>query len=128
MASNPTIAGGHGIHASRIGPTWVVALDPTVIPGPAAAVAPTVVDEGNLADLTYAGEHSEAPAPGSWSRANPQFKDGFKVTIQTGEAYDHQGDKTLYAFVRDFTFNAYGQLITVAAERRIVVDTTETCS
>ena len=128
MRDNQTITGGHGIHASRIGETWVVSLDPTVSAGPAAAVAPTDVDENNLTDLTHTGEHSETAASDSWSHDNPQFKDGFKVTIQTGEAYNHQGDRKLYAFVRDFTFNAHGQLITVSTERRMVVDTPETCS
>lgn len=128
MNGDQTITGGHGIHASRIGRMWVVSLDPTVNAGPAAAVVPTEVDENNLTDLTYTGEHGEAAAEDSWSHQNTQFKDGFKVTIQTGEAYDHEGDKTLYAFVRDFTFNANGQLITVSTERRIVVDTPETCS
>jgi len=116
-----TITGGHGIHTSRIGDTWVVSLDPTVLAGPAAAVVPADVDENNLTDLAYTGEHSETADPGSWDHTNPQARDGFRVTIQTGEAYNNQDNTTLYAFVRDFTFNAYGQLIAVSAERRIVV-------
>lgn len=128
MNDSVAITGGDGIHASRIGRTWVVSLDRSASAGPEAGVAPVAVDETNLTDLTYSGEHSESAASDSWSYENPQFKDGFKVTIQTGEAYDHVGDKKLYAFVRDFTFNAYGQLITVSAEQRIIVDTPETCS
>lgn len=121
MTASRTITGGHGIHTSRIGETWVVSLDPTVLAGPAAALAPTDVDENNLTDLTYIGEHSETADSGSWDHTNVQARDGFRVTIQTGEAYNHEDNTTLYAFARDFTFNAYGQLIAVSAERRIVV-------
>ncbi len=117
------MTGGYGIHTSRIGDTWVVSLDTCVLPGPAAAVTPIDVDQDNLADLTYTGEHSEAADSSSWDHANVQALDGFTVTIQTGEAYDDGGDQILYAFVRDFTFNAYGQLITVSAEQRIAVYT-----
>ena len=128
MTESQAITGGHGIHTSRIGDTWVVSLDPSVLPGPAAAVTPIDVDENNLADLTCTGEHSELADSASWDHENVQAQDGFKVTIQTGEAYNHEGDRTLYAFVRDFTFNAYGQLIAVSAERRVVVETPEAYS
>ena len=128
MKASQLVTGGHGIHTSRIGDTWVVSLDSTALSGPAAAVTPVDVDEENLTDLTYTGEHAETADSETWDHSNPQAKDGFLVTIQTGEAYNHGGDKTLYAFVRDFTFNAHGQLVAVSAERRIVVDTPESCS
>ena len=127
MKASQLIVGGDGIHTSRIGDTWIVSLDSTALPGPAAAVTPVNVDVDNLGDLTYTGEHAETADSGTWDHSNPQARDGFKVTIQTGEAYNHEGDRTLYAFVRDFTFNAHGQLVTVSAERRVVVEAPESC-
>jgi len=127
VAQDTTIIGGNGIATSRIGDTWIICLDPTVISGPASANAPTTIDEDNLEDLSYSDEHTETAASGSWDREQSNSKDGVKVTIQTGEAYNHVGDKTLYAFVRDLIFNANGQLVSISTERRAVVDVAESC-
>lgn len=53
---------------------------------------------------------------------------GFIITIQTGTSYDYLGNKILYAFYRDFTYDGLGRLVSVSVERRQVVDVTEACT
>ena len=93
-------------------------------PETAAAIEATRTNSAkNIVIVT--GEHSETVQSGQWNRDDISAGDGVTITIQTGAAYDHEGDRTLYAFVHDFTFNAHGQLVTVSTERRITVDVAE---
>ncbi len=75
-------------------------------------------------DLSYPGEHTDTAATDTgWTIGDG----GFKVAVQTGSAYNAAGSKTLYAFVRDFTYDSYARLVGVSAERRVSVDVTEAC-
>ena len=75
-------------------------------------------------DLTYSGEHTEAAMGDSgWDRSNQGTKDGFKLTVQTGESYYDAGDEKLYKYTRVLTFNREGQCVLTSAETRVVVDT-----
>ncbi len=83
----------------------------------------------NPEDFTYSGEHTEAVMSDSgWDRDNQATgKDGFKITLQTGEAYYDTSDEKLYCYVRDFTFDSLGAVKSHTAERRVEVDAPEAC-
>lgn len=125
MTEQINIIGGAGIGVTRFGDTWLIEFDDIVLPGPAAANADTTIDPDQLAELTYNGEHAEAIESGTWDRASVVDMSGVRLTVQTGTAYDHESDRTLYAFVRDLTFNTDGQLVEVSAERRYIIDAPE---
>jgi hypothetical protein len=119
------IIGGAGIGVTRFGKTWLIEFDDIVLPGPAAANANTSIDPDQLAELTYTGEHAETVDSEAWDREIDVGNSGVRLTVQTGTCYDHESDRTLYAFARDLTFNADGQLVEVSAERRYVIDQPE---
>lgn len=128
MNSGDNIIGGAGIHVSRLGGTWLISFDPSVIPGPAAATTPLTVQDTKLADLTYGDDHSDQTIANHWHRHDPGTRaEGVKITLQTAAAYHHDGDQKLYAFVRDFTFDERGLLVKVSAERRIVIEEPQEC-
>ncbi len=89
---------------------------------------------------------TEAPAPASTTTEGPCFEIG--STAETDEAFDdswtlgygcvvvtqlvrmaynHSGDQKLYAFYRDFTYDAAGALVAVSPEVRVTIDTPEPC-
>ncbi len=124
--NEPTnIIGGNGIGVTRFGEAWLIEFDGAILPGPAAANADATIDLDQLAMLTYADEHVESPDNESWDREIDVGKSGVRITIQTGTCYDHQSNRVLYAFARDLTFNADGQLVDVSAERRYIIDEPE---
>lgn len=76
--------------------------------------------------MQYDSAHPESAIVDSgWP--NDQPYSGFIVTIQTGTVYNYAGDKILYAYLRDFTYDGLGRLISVSVERRQVIDTPESC-
>lgn len=125
MSNDMQIIGGQGIHVGQFGRSWVIDIDPSFIPLPAALGVASYIDPEKIEDLTFIDEHPETLLTGKWDRTQAINRDGVSVTIQTGEAYDHEGDRTLYAFFRDFTFNANGRLQSISAERRVVIDAAE---
>jgi hypothetical protein len=73
-------------------------------------------------------EHADAANSSSWDRTNQNSSRGVKVTVQTGTRYDDAGDQTLYAYLRDLTFDADGHLVAVSAESKVTIDVTEDCA
>ncbi len=50
-----------------------------------------------------------------------------KVTRLYRMAYDHAGDRKLYAYYRDETYDENGRLLRIDGETRVVIDTPEAC-
>ncbi len=124
MNQSSNIISGFGILASRMAGQWLIELDP----GALGTSAPTgEVDLSTQIDLSYADAHSGQADANEWDSQSTQPNGGTKLTLQTGTSYDAAGDKVLYAFVRDLTFDDLGQLASVSAERRVSIDVTETC-
>lgn len=126
--SETRIIGAHGIVANRVADTWVLSVDPQVVAAPSPALASPAND--GTTQLTFTGEHSETADDSAWSRAAQpgDARRGVVLTVQTGAAYNHAGDRRLYAFVRDLAFDAAGALASVSEERRITVDSPEACT
>ncbi|HWE02450.1 MAG TPA: hypothetical protein VG326_08560 [Tepidisphaeraceae bacterium] len=72
-----------------------------------------------------ASDSSETANSTMWSR----FTDGTPVTVfvATRVVYNPTGDKTIYAFVRQLSFDARGLLFAISGETRVTVDVTESC-
>ena len=70
-------------------------------------------------------DSSEAADTTTWSKAS----DGTPVSIYvaTRVVYNPTGDKTIYAFVRQLSFDARGSLYAIGEETRMTVDVTESC-
>ena len=83
-------------------------------------------DASTCDKLTYGSTHGTEADSKTWS--SDQANMGMLLTVQTATVYDVSGTHALYAMVRDLSFNSVGQLVNVSAERRITVDTTESCS
>lgn len=74
-------------------------------------------------------EHADAANSSSWDRTNQSSNRGVKVTVQTGTYYnDAATTPTLYAYLRDLTFDADGHLVAVSAESKVTIDVTEDCA
>ncbi|MBI1389923.1 MAG: hypothetical protein GC154_15895 [bacterium] len=73
-------------------------------------------------------EHADAANSNSWDRATQSSNRGVKVTMQTGTRYDDAGDQTLYAYLRDLTFDADGHLVAISVESKVTIDVTEDCA
>ncbi len=69
-------------------------------------------------------DEDENPASDSWD-VTSQGGVGVTLTKLYRVAYDHEGDKTVYAFYRDETYDGAGNLVSVSAETRVAVDVTE---
>lgn len=123
MNMQTQIIGGEGVLTSQIGDAWVIEVDPAFTSPSSSVLLPT--DPIATTSLKYPNKHGEEVIPESWA-ANSLY-DGLQITVQTGLCYEHDGDRTIYGFLRDLTFNAFGQLVTVSAERRIVIDVPEAC-
>ena len=68
-------------------------------------------------------DETEAAATDTWD-----ITEGcITVTMQTRTVYNHGGDKKLYAYYRDFTYNAAGRLLRISAETRVEIDPAEPC-
>lgn len=117
------IIGGEGVLTSQIGDAWIIEIDSPYASSSTSVTLPS--DPIATTSLSYTSKHGEQVIPDTWA-AN-SLGDGLQITVQTGVCYEHDGDRTIYGFVRDFTFNAFGQLVTVSAERRIVIDIPEAC-
>jgi len=84
--------------------------------------APTTTTEGPCVEIGSTVE-TEAALTDTWSAG-----DGCVVVTQLVRmAYDHSGDQKLYAYYRDFTYEAAGGLVAVSAETRVTIDTPEPC-
>ncbi len=68
---------------------------------------------------------SETADTAAWSRATNATP--LNVYLLSRTVYNAAGDKTLYAFVRQLSFDARGLLLSASAETRITVDATESC-
>jgi hypothetical protein len=70
-------------------------------------------------------EGSESADTSSWSRD----VDGTPVDVYgvSRMVYNEAGDKTIYQFVRKFSFDARGLLVGVGGESRVTIDVTEAC-
>ena len=100
-----------------------------VIPGsPPRSVVMVRGGVGNTDSPTIIGstsDSSESADTTTWSK----FTDGTPVNVfvTTRVVYNPTGDKTIYAFVRQLSFDARGTLFAIGAEARITVDVTESC-
>ncbi|MFG0249241.1 MAG: hypothetical protein ACF8OB_10170 [Phycisphaeraceae bacterium JB051] len=127
------IIGGHGILVSYLSGRYLIELDESIL-GATDSQDETVVpqapegvfDAATCDKLTYVSAHGTATDSQTW--ASDQSNTGLQMTVQTATVYDVTGTHALYAMVRDLSFNSVGQLVNVSAERRITVDTTESCS
>jgi hypothetical protein len=70
-------------------------------------------------------EGSESADSSTWARD----VDGTPVDVYgvSRMVYNEAGDKTLYQFVRKFSFDARGLLVGVGGESRVTIDVTEAC-
>ena len=92
---------------------------------------PEVGSAATPADLLPESDdfETETAQTDEWDRADPPSgKDGLTVRLQTRTAYNHQGDKKLYAFFRELKFDSRGCLVTVSDETRVEVDPAEACT
>ncbi|MAX26878.1 MAG: hypothetical protein CMJ19_20485 [Phycisphaeraceae bacterium] len=127
------VIGGHGILVSYLSGQYLIELDESVLSAtdsqtePVALPSPEGVFDASTCDkLTYGSTHGTEADSKTWS--SDQANMGMLLTVQTATVYDVSGTHALYAMVRDLSFNSVGQLVNVSAERRITVDTTESCS
>jgi hypothetical protein len=72
-------------------------------------------------------EQELAATDGPWNRGSQGTIKGVTIRLQTRTAYNANGDKTLYAFYRNFTFDDHGRLVGIGTENRVTVDVTEVC-
>ena len=123
------VKAGQGIIVRRVGGSVIIDCNPSSI-NPRLSNTNVQGTTNNLADFTYTSEHTEQIIDDEgWDRDKQinTGKDGFKITLQTGEAYYHTGDQKLYAYVRDFTFDNLGMMKEFSEERRVEIDAPETC-
>jgi len=75
-------------------------------------------------------EGSETASTDSWDIADQaDGESGASCWITTGQVYNEAGDQVIYEFRRLFTFDGVqGGLVTIGAETRVSIDTTEPCS
>jgi hypothetical protein len=75
---------------------------------------------------TFDGETADTA---TWDIDDPETDtDGLTLRICSRVAYNHEGDKKLYGFYRDLTFNSRGCLAEVTAETRVEIDPAGACS
>lgn len=86
-------------------------------------------DTYNSDSQTYydSGHPETAFGDDGWDITDQVGTSGVVLTVQTGTVYNYLGDKVLYAFLRDLTFNAHGKLVAISVERRQTVDATDAC-
>ena len=94
-------------------------LDSVVHGGTASTVENMLPASGS-----YETETAQAD---TWDRTDQGTDDGVDILWTTRIAYNHGGDKKLYAFRRTMTFDSAGMLITMSAETRVEIDATEVC-
>lgn len=83
---------------------------------------------GSATNMAYSGEHADAASTTSWDINNQTSTRGVNLTVQTGQRYDHTADTPhLYAYLRQLSFDANGQLVAISAESRVIIDTPEAC-
>lgn len=85
--------------------------------GVGATASPTTIGSTSLG--------SESADTATWSRASNSTP--VNVYLISRVVYNAAGDKTLYSFVRQLSFDSRGLLLSVGAETRITVDVTEAC-
>lgn len=84
---------------------------------------------GTAQDASFTGNHTEAARTSTaWNRASQGGLFGTKRTVCTGVEYNDAGDKVIYAYYEDWTFDADGHLLLISAERRETVETPEECA
>jgi len=121
------ITGGEGILISRIAGQYLIELDISNPTNGCEDIPQGILDTDTMSQLTYSTPHDTTAKTNQWN-VNDDNNTGMQMTVQTATVYDAAGDNVLYSMVRDMTFNSLGQLVDVSAERRITVDTTETCT
>ena len=84
-------------------------------------VTPTHPDTPDVTIGTTA--ETEAAQTDDWDIGDGSLQ----VTMLTRMAYDHNGDETLYAYYRDFTYDENGRLTQVSVETRVTIDTPGSC-
>jgi hypothetical protein len=96
--------------------------------GHAAGVAGVGGTAENPLDLGQYAEHPDAADAQLWDRASQDDHDGVRVTISTGQRYDHSAaTPMLLTYQRVLTFDSAGNLVAVGPEQRVVVDVPELC-
>ncbi len=121
-AAPPRLLGGFGVLTRQVGGHWVIEVDANVLP-PATGVQPV----SSVSALAGGGAHDETPMTGGWV-SEPASGVGVMLTVQTATVYAPSGDRVLYAFERDLTFDAGGRLLSVSEERRVTIALTEACA
>lgn len=110
-----TLADGHGIRWNEAFGAWEN--------GPVASAAEN--PGANTVQLGPGGvEGSEAALEDTWQSSNAEG-DGLELGIVARVVYDETGDKIIYAFLRNMTFDQFGLLYSVGAETRVTVDVGE---
>lgn len=84
-------------------------------------------DTGTPATIGSASE-TETADTGTWARASQGTSRGLTKTVLYRMAYNHSGDKVLYAYYRVETYDANGHLMSISAETRVSIDATEACA
>lgn len=84
---------------------------------------------GTAATMSYSGEHADDASTSTWDINSQSSSRGVNLTVQTGQRYDHTAESpTLYAYLRNLSFDANGQLVAISAESRVIIDSPEACS
>lgn len=78
---------------------------------------------GTLGGTTDASETAQTT---SWSRAASAM--AVNLWVVSRVVYNAGGDRSLYAFLREMSFDARGLLTAISAETRVTVDATEACA
>lgn len=97
------------------------ALRPEQIPpeGTAAAINPD--------EIGSTGE-AEAADTQTWDIEDQGEFDGVESIELTRFAFDHTGDSILYAYYRTKAYGVAGNLLSISAETRVIIDTPEDCA
>lgn len=104
-----------------------------MFPHPTDATKYRFVDDsgepGSVLDKSFTGNHTEAARTSTtWDRTSQGSDRGTKRTVCTGVEYNDAGDRVIYAYYEDWTFDADGHLVLISAERRETVETPEECA
>lgn len=126
MSHPINIHGGAGILVNYMASQYLIELDTSILSS-SPYIPLGIIDESTMLQLTYVDSHAMQTDDQTWTIENDN-NTGMQMTVQTATVYDAEGDNILYSMIRDLTFNSLGQLVSVSAERRITIDTTESCS
>lgn len=119
-----------GVSGHRLAPnTYAIgAIEGSTTESPPRKIVLIRGGVGSAASATTIGaaaEGSETADTASWTRAGNATP--LNLFVVSRVVYNATGDKTLYQFFRQLSFDARGLLLSVSAETRVTVDTTESC-